>query len=1091
MHRRFCNEHRRRLRQVACRAVRLLLFFSVFYPATGAAQAPRSLDPHLEVTQYLHEAWRDDEGLPQKSVTAILQSQDGYLWLGTQAGLVRFDGISFTVFDTETARVLHSNEVRALAEDAEGGLWIGTLGGQLVHLLDGHFTTYSTEEGLPGDEILTLLTSRNGTLWIGTTNGLVHFDGASFSTYTKEESLSGVAILSLLEDDEEHLWIGTEAGLYRLHEGKANVFSEASGLAERWVRDLLLDSARRLWIGTDDGLFIHHGNQITHLTSQDGLCGRDVSALHEDAVGALWIGTQDGGLCRFYERTFSTFPETEALSNTWIHSLYQDREGNLWIGTDGDGIHQLRQGRFTPVGNSEGLQQSDVFTLLEDREGALWFGTGGGGLSRLHRGRLQHFGAAEGLKSEHVYALHEDSGGTLWVGTYGGGLCRQQGKRFACYTTSDGLSSDRVYSVLEDRSGTLWIGTEHGLDYRRDGRIRSYEAHPSLAEKPITILHEDHAGALWVGTYGGGLSSLRDGAVRTFTKSDGLSSPTVLTVHEDAAGVLWLGMLDGGLCRFVPAVPDAPLTCFTSEDGLPADDVLQILADDEGHLWLGTLQGIARVSKWALHAHAEDPTLPLPVTLFDKTDGLRSAEMNGGTQPPAWRTRDGRLWFGSVAGAASINPANIHRNPLPPPVVIEQLVADGVRVDPRAAAVLPPGGRRFTFSYTALSFGAPDAVRFKVRLEGVDEDWIDAGAHREAVYTNLAPGDYRFRVVAANEDGVWNEEGATFAFTLRPFFYQTWWFYLLCTVAALLCGAAGYRLRVRQLHARQRQLQRTVDEKTKALKELNENLEEEVQRQLQVILTERRQHEAELMRALNKAEASSRLKSAIFTNMSHEFRTPITSILGFAEILDMEVEAPLQEFTAYISGSARRLQETLSAVLDLAELESESFHIELDEIDVLALAEGIVDAFAGEAEKKGVALQKQLAPSTLPVQLDRSAVTRILHHLLSNAVKFTPEGGEVRLQTSVETAQVRLEVHDTGVGIGEDFLPQLFEAFKQESEGEARDFEGTGLGLAIAKRLVAALGGTIEVNTKKGEGSTFTVLLPRLVEQPQEAPAQG
>ncbi|QXD15837.1 response regulator [Rhodocaloribacter litoris] len=1074
----------------------LLLLSAGVVTAAGQPAVPLRLDPALRPTQYVHTAWQVEDGLPQNSIFTALQTRDGYLWLGTQEGLVRFDGMRFTVFDKAHVEALQSNEIRALLEDRSGALWIGTNGGGLTRYRDGTFTTYTTADGLPSDLVRALYEDRQGHLWIGTIDGgLSRFDGTAFTTYTTADGLPGNVVLAILEDPAGALWIGTENGLSHFHDGTFTRYGETEGLPGTVVWALHLDARGGLWIGTTGGAAYLHDGRLATLTPSDGLCGQMVSAFYEDAAGALWIGTLDGGVCRRFAGRFDVFSTGEGLTHHRVRTLLGDREGSLWIGTEGGGLNQLRPGKFIPFTTAEGLSSDVVLTVLEDRTGAVWIGTEGGGLHRIEEDRIVPVPA--GSPSGHtVYALHEGRDGTIWAGTEGDGLCRVRDDRLTCLPNTQGLRGHNVYALYEDRSGILWVGTEEGLHTYRDGRLAPYTADVDLRHSLITALYEDRHGALWVGTYGNGLHRLHAGSLATYTTAEGLSSDIVLVIQEDAErpDVLWIGTQGGGLCRLLtaPGPGERPLVCATTREGLANDNVLQLLDDGSGHLWIGSNKGIARLSKAAFAAFARDPGVPLAPVVYDRADGLKSAEANGGTQPAAWRARDGKLWFATMKGVVRLDPARIPVNRVPPPVVIEEVVVAGRPLPLSGTPELPPGRKDFTFRYTALSFAAPSDVRFRYRLDGYNDDWVEAGPRREAYYTNLPPGTYTFRLEARNADGVRNETGPTFTFRVRPHFYQTPWFLLLATLGLGLLVAGGYQLRVRHLKTRERELVRRVEEQTRALRE-EKNRTEAALHQTEIARreAEAQRARAEQARAVIEEQAErlrelDELKTRFFNNISHEFRTPLTLIVGPLENLlgrfHGRLDAALEEQLALVLRNARRLLRLINQLLDISRLESGRMTLHARPRNVVSFLEEVVTSFASLARERGIALSFEAARDDLTLYYDADKLEKVCFNLLSNALKFTPAGGQVAVSVTDVAAgdappYVEIRVRDTGPGIPPHELPHLFDRFHQVEGIVSSVQEGSGIGLALARELVELHGGTILVESTVGQGTAFIVRL--------------
>ncbi|MBI3131833.1 MAG: response regulator [Acidobacteria bacterium] len=772
-------------------------------PAPARAQGPQKA-----LTQFMHDVWQTEQGLPQNSVQAVLQTRDGYLWLGTQEGLVRFDGVRFTIYDRRNTPELGHNGVRCLLQDRAGALWIGTDGG-LSRLEGGRWTRFTAADGLPEGQVWALMEDRRGSVWVGTLGGgVARMEGGRFVGQTAGGAHRWRRVNALREDRAGAVWMATEAGLVRLESGAAQVFTPKDGLAHPDVRALLEGRDGSLWIGTVGGLNRLRDGKFTTLTRAQGLTNDLVYSLFEDRMGTLWIGTFGGGLNRLREGKLSAFTLKEGLSNDSIQALAGDQEGSLWIGTEGGGLNRLKEGKLSVIGTREGLTHDTIRAVLEDRRGTLWIGTQGGGLNALKEGGLSAITPKQGLSNGIVRALAEGGDGSLWIGTYGGGVNQLKEGRLSAITTRQGLSNDNVRSMVVDRKGVLWVGTEGGgLNRVEDGRVTVTTTREGLSNDSIHALAEDREGALWIAT-SRGLNRLKEGKLTVLTTAEGLSNDLVLSLHEGVRGELWIGTYGGGLNR----LKEGRLASITTRQGLFDDAVMTILEDDAGLLWMSCNKGIFSVPRREVEEAMEGRRARVTSTAYGTADGMRSAECNGG-QPAGWKTRDGRLWFPTIRGVVVVDPRRLPSNPIPPPVAIEEVLIDGKPAAP-GPLQLQPGTRTLEVHYTGLSFLAPEKVRFKYKLEGFDPEWVEAGGRRTAYYTALPHGAYAFRVLACNNDGLWSEAGPSLAVTVMPRLQERGWFRALGALAlgALLYGA--YRVRLRQLQGRERELQRKVEART-------------------------------------------------------------------------------------------------------------------------------------------------------------------------------------------------------------------------------------------------------------------------------------
>jgi len=770
-----------------------------------------ALDANKNLKEFGHQTWLTENGLPQNTVQAIVQTHDGYLWIGTQDGLARFDGLNFTVFDKENTPAFKSNDIRFLHEDRQGRLWISTSYG-LVCRQNGQFTIFTASEGLPDNSVGPVVEDTNGNVWIGTAGGLSRFENGSFKTFTTDQGLSRNVIQTLFARANGTVLVGTSAGLQSIRGDHFSGFSIPPSVPAANITTIAETNTGHLWLGTTDGLFQVDGEGQSILTS---LPTTRVNALQIDRAGALWIAIV-GGLARLQSDRLET---ADGLLSNLVLSIFEDREGSMWIGTEAGGLNLLKSKKFNTYTTKDGLPSDLVKAIYQDAQGGIWIGSNGGGLTLFKNGKFTTWTTRDGLSSDVILSLAGDAEGTLWIGTPDG-LNRFKDGKFQTFTFAEGLSNDLVRSVFVDRSGVLWVGTRDGLNSFRDNQFTTYTTQDGLANNFIGAIYEDSKGNLWVGTLGG-LSKIKDGKFQTFTTKDGLSSNTVISLYEDASGDLWIGTNGGGLNR----LRGDKFVSFTNRNALAADVIYRILEDQQQNLWCSSNKGIFRVSKSELDRVASGLATTVNPVLYGPADGTLTRECSGGGHPAGWKTSDGRMWFATIKGLAVIDPEHIPLNTSPPPIAIEQLFVDNQSVPLTQKLTLSPGIARLDFYYTALSFIAPENVRFKYKLEGFDADWIDGGGRRLASYTNLRPGNYRFRVIAANNDGVWNESGAALDIYLKPRFYQTYWFYLLCVLLLAITAWQLYRLRVRRMAL---QFRAVIAERNRIAREIHDNLAQDI-----------------------------------------------------------------------------------------------------------------------------------------------------------------------------------------------------------------------------------------------------------------------
>lgn len=843
-----------------------------------SAERVRGLNPTKPLTQYVFDSWRNDNGFQQSGIRTMIQTHDGYLWIGAAEGLVRFDGARFVTFDKSNLP-LKSNAILSLLEDKSGTLWVGTENG-LLSIHDGKFSFYTIKEGLPDNVIFALAEDTQGKVWIGTENGLALWQNGRFAKYTTDNGLTSNTVLSLASDTKGGIWVGTNGGgvnhlengrfsPFVAIEGQFRPYSPDEGLVGDGVHALLADKQGTLWLGSNDGLFrIENNTTKAFYNSANGLTKNDVRSLSLDREGTLWIGTNGGGVCRLTSKgEISSFTSQQGLGSDEVFALLEDREGALWMGTDGGGIGRFKDRRFSAYTAKDGLSHNNVSVVVEGGDGSMYFGTNGG-LNTFSAGSWSNITTQKGLLSNIITALWSDRLGKIWIGT-GAGLQSMKNGILTAYTTQQGLPSNRIQAIYEDSDGAMWVGTDGGIakmlvqgaslgsslgalaGTSTSASVTTYTTKNGLGSNNIYTIVQDSRGTMWFGTKGGGLNSLKNGSIAKYMLRDGLGSNFVWSLYEDRDGILWVGT-GGGLSR----LKDGKFTTITTRQGLFSDIIFSIQEDDAGWLWMSCNKGIFRIRKSAVNDVLDRREKRVACIAYGVTDGMKSNECNGGAQPSVWKSRDGRFWYPTIKGVAVVEPLTIPYNPLPPTVIVERVIADGTLLHlPGVASLqytdastkdsfeadsssmtfnaegnkiveLAPGIDKFEFQYTATSLLMPERVKFKFMLEGFENDWVDAGVRRSAFYTSLPRGkEYRFRVMASNNDGVWSETDASTAFYLKPYFYETPWFVGLCALA-VAAGAFGfYRFRMQQIRRRNEELERIVQERTEEVRRQAKEIE--------------------------------------------------------------------------------------------------------------------------------------------------------------------------------------------------------------------------------------------------------------------------
>ncbi|MCL5096049.1 MAG: histidine kinase [Candidatus Omnitrophica bacterium] len=819
---------------------------------------------------YIIDSWSVDDGLPQSTVTSILQSRDGYLWFGTINGLVRFDGQRFTVFDEYNTPGLNSSWIVQLFEDSQGRLWIGTETAGVVMIKDGQVNRLGI--GQAGAETAGAVVIKDG-----------QAGRSGIGQATSEKRLASVC-----EDSEGAVWLYTADGqIWRYGKGRFdNTFLFGQGFHASY-RAIIAEPSGPVWVATDRsqsavGSVLDPGSielpieenmpvrRLDYLLSSpsggywrlaDGrvqkcrtnTVERDfgpypwgsapVRAACEDRQGNLVVGTQGSGVFWFDDQgRASRLSTKQGLSSDVILALCVDREGNLWVGTDGGpdskGLNRVKRRSFAVLDVSRGPFGNAVQSACEDDQGGLWIGSIGGGITYWKGSVQQHYGFNQGLASTNVWSVYVARNGDVWAGTWGAGLFRFQ-KQNGLFQRAAGPEATQrfIHAIYQDHSGALWVGTQNGLGRLDTNGWTMFTSANGLSADEVQAIAEDDRGNLWIGTVGGGLNRLHDGQFSAYHKQDGLPSEDISALYVDRDGILWIGTSGSGLARW----QDGKVTRLTTRDGLLSNSINFMIQDDHGCLWIGSNAGIMRVQKRELNDFAAGRTTFVSCRAYGKPDGLPTRECTFGSQPAGCLGRDGRLWFPTSRGLVTVDPTQLHPNIHPPPVIIESVLINGQLQNTNALCtevaqpvVIPPGKERLEIRYTSLNLSAAERARFKYRLEGHETDWTQAGNSHVARYSRLPPGRYNFQVKACNEDGVWNETGSTLALIVEPPYWRTWWFLSLSTacILGMIIGIVHY-LSTQKL---QRQLERLAQQE--ALSKDRSRIAQDIHDQLGASLTQ-------------------------------------------------------------------------------------------------------------------------------------------------------------------------------------------------------------------------------------------------------------
>ncbi len=792
--------------------MKLLLTIAVL--GLVAAHLASAISPDGRTDRFMARGWTTEDGLPQSSVNDIVQTSDGYLWIATYGGLARFDGVKFESFGVAKHPGLPSNRILTLVDAEDGALWVGTEMSGIVFLKDGVFHAFEPPDGLGLQGVARVYIGPSGTIWIGTAFDLLRLKpNGDFTRFTTEDGLAPPPVYSVLEEADGTVWVGSQEGLTILREDRFESVTVA-GTNISWIQAIRRSHTGTLWIGALEGLFHHvpgRGLEPAPIPNHSDL--QAVNSLLEDRTGALWIGLHPKGLYRLVDGEAHDIGSEIGLATEAITASFEDAEGTIWVGSSSAGLYQLNPARFTSTGGPDSSLDFSVVPIVDDGADGLWIGTNCKGLAHLEHGEVTLLREDDGLAVTCIWSLLRSRTGDLYIGSFSDGVHRLRGNKFEALggpSTTGGATR----SLFETSEGHILAGTDEGL-FRLDPVTSTFSLIGGTENLIVYFITEDEDGNLWLGTHSG-LHIVSEGTHEVWDTSNGLASNIVRAVYIDQEGAAWIGTYGGGLYR----LDGDHLSHFGKHNGLHENVVSLIIEDEHGRLWMTGNSGVTRVSKSELQRVADGLADEVVSTLFGKADGMLENECNGGGQPAGHLTEDGFLWVPTISGVAAVDTRSETVNPLQPPVHIKEVLVNGRRLDLSRPVTLPPGSRNLEISYTALSFVDPSKVRFKYRLTGVDEDWQEAGTRRTAYFPFLPPGRHQFQVIARNNDGIWNEIGATFGFSVKPRFVQTPWFFALVVLVVAGIVAGIMRLRHLSLKQRERMLTLLVATRTAELEKL-------------------------------------------------------------------------------------------------------------------------------------------------------------------------------------------------------------------------------------------------------------------------------
>jgi len=988
-----------------------------------------ALSPSKKMHQFVKNEYTRKEGLPTNLVRTVVQTPDGFIWLATSSGIVRFDGNKFTSFTHLNTKVLPSSTITLLYVDKFGTMWIGTDSG-IVTYSNGKWERFKNNSDLTTTYVTAILKTSEKYLWVGTDKGLYLYSGKekTATRYSTKDGLSSNMINSLEDNFSGNIFIGTDNGLSVLKGGKFADYHISKELEGMEINSIYKDREKNIWICTSkNGLKLYNNGNFIHK-----LKGMTVYTVLKDRDGTMWAGVKNIGFTKLDDN----FEIEGKIAKKFPRTILEDREGNIWLGSD-DGVTAFKDGIITMLTTDDGLPDNQVSSITEDNHYNLWVSTIEGGIVKFGDKPLYYNQKNQFLATDTVASLFAKDG-RIWAGSWHGGLYLFDGDKIELFTDEDFLSGNSIRTVFVDSKKRVWIAiNDQGINLIHNNSSTEFSKKDGLVDINITAFFETAKGDILIGTENG-LNIYQDGK---FSRFSDISSE-VNFIHEDKEHNIWIATKDDGM---IVKYGDK-FHKLSIEDGLPDRTLHAILDDDEDNLWISSSFVIFRVKRNSIIKYLQGKLKKIDVEIYNENDGLTGNETMASFQTGSYKSKSGVLYFSTPNGVAIIKPGMIKKNEIVPGVKIERVNVDDSDVESDGEIVLSPSADKISFEFSAISFKNSEKIRIKYLLEGYNNDWQET-KERSVYFTNLPPGSYTFRVKASNNDGVWNETGASIFFVKTPFFYQTVWFYILMSFLTILLVYLYILKREHRLKIRQKELEK-----------INTRLQN-----------------------LDK------MKDEFVANTSHELRTPLNGIIGLAESLIDSSKGKVENDHIYglntIIDSGRRLSALVNDILDFSKLKSSNIAILKKPINLKDIVDSVVALTNPLLKGKSIDIKIQISEKLIAVDADENRLFQIFYNLVGNAIKFTKQG-KITISAEQKGPMVEVSITNTGIGIPAEKLTTIFKSFEQVDSSTTRKFGGTGLGLYITKQLVELHHGHIGVESEVGAGSRFYFTLQTTKDKP-------
>ncbi len=1046
----------------------IISFFLFFHdiPVLGQKLYERYIDVNNPGDTYIAFNWNTDNGLPQNSINGIVQTEDNYIWLATNEGLLKFDGYKFINYNNSNTPELESNRINAIFLDSKKRMWLYLESKGIVLYQDNKFSNVE----LPGihhfQYVSEFKEDSQGNIWLGTNTGLLCMNETGARLFGSESGLDVNYAISMLPDRDGTIIVGCSGVVY--------LVSAQQGVIRRKEVNKAFSELYRLkdgkiLAGTLSGLYYLEPDDDFNTSLIPGTEKLSIYSLFEDDDGIYWIGTGWQGLYFYSNGKVYSYSDSE-MQSTVIRFFSFDSEANIWVGTNSDGLFRFRKRSIFPMSEANGLSHNVVYPIAENARHEVLIGVNCGPLNLVTKNGIENLlGPVMESYNSCTWSLFIDSSQNLFYGTYGGGLYKIVDGKIEMEELDEEGKVLVIFTITEDSRKRLWVGGINGLVVKQGEKVKVFTENEGLSNSDVKCLLNDREDGMWVGTSHGLNHFDKKDSLRQYPLKNGQHIKFIRSLFLDDENLLWIGTYGDGLYRY----DGKKFFHFATEDGLFDNVVSTIVQDDYNNLWFTCNKGLYYVRKSDLNDYIEGKIASFSPVVFGKEDGLLSTEFNGGMTPSSLKHTDGTLWFPSIHGAAVVDPEKMNLNLSRPNIFIEKVFVDDTEYEYPDIVEIPPGSGKVKIVYTSLSFKSPENVTFQYKLEGLSDQWSNLIKRREIIYEHLPPGSFEFRTRGCNSDGIWNYEGSSVKLIVHAYFYQTVLFYIIVSIIFVMLVATVFYIRIRSLQYREKKLQELVEERTINLKQEKEKTESalaEVQKSKEQI--EEQNIELEILNSE---------KDKFFSLISHDLKSPFVTILGYSEMLfndfhNFTDEEKLEHVNQLNSASQKAYYLVENLLLWAS---SERGLIELKPV-YFSISESIrrvVDLLAPVAARKSIQLKSECSDTTT-VFADKNTIETVLRNLINNAIKFSYENGIIEVTCNFVEGYAEISVRDTGIGMDDEKVLQLLEGRKNQiSDGTYRE-KGTGLGLQLCREFISRNNGTFKIESKKGEGSLFVFTIP-------------